>query len=59
MGLLTTSGSLSRALGPMCIAITYQSYGLYYTTGSVAIALTLALLVTLTAFRRLNCSQST
>ena len=53
MGVLTTSGSLSRVLGPIGISNVYQSEGLYYTTGGIAVVLLIALIFTLIAYKRL------
>jgi len=53
MGLLTTSGSLSRVVGPIGLAVLYQNVGIYYSVGTVAIALCLSLMVTVINYDRL------
>jgi ceroid-lipofuscinosis MFS transporter 7 len=53
MGLLTASGSLARALGPMVTSVLYQHYGPYVTFTSVVVVLGLTILLILVCSPRL------
>ena len=44
MGILTTSGSLARVIGPIGVSFVYQAFGTYFTFGGICTILTLALL---------------
>ena len=53
-GVITTSGSLSRVVGPIAMSSIYQLFGLYASTGFVAGLLLLAMVITLVAYKRLS-----
>lgn len=53
MGLLTASGSLARALGPMSTSMLYQHYGPYVTFGTVVGVLVLTIVFILVCSPRL------
>ena len=52
-GILTTSGSLSRVVGPIVISLVYEKVGIYASTGIVCGLLTIALVITSVAYKRL------
>ena len=54
MGILTTSGSLSRVIGPVGVSYVYQAYGTYFTFGGVCTILTMALLAGVLSYPRLK-----
>lgn len=53
MGLLTTSGSLARVVGPVFVSYIYQELGTWYLFGIVASSLGLSFIVTTVAYRQL------
>ena len=57
MGILTTSGALSRVIGPIGVAYVYQAYGTYYTFGGICIILTLSMLTAVLSYRRLKVNS--
>ncbi|XP_049544764.1 major facilitator superfamily domain-containing protein 8-like [Anopheles darlingi] len=44
MGLMTGSGCMSRALGPVFLSTIYTKYGLYWTFGSTAVMMAITML---------------
>ncbi|XP_052891993.1 major facilitator superfamily domain-containing protein 8 isoform X2 [Anopheles moucheti] len=44
MGIMTGSGCLSRALGPVFLSTIYTKYGLYWTFGSTAVMMAITML---------------
>ena len=54
MGILTTSGALSRVIGPIGVAYVYQAYGTYWTFGAICTILTLSMLTAVLSYRRLK-----
>jgi ceroid-lipofuscinosis MFS transporter 7 len=53
MGLLTTSGSLARVIGPVFVSFIYQEYGTWLLFGIVAASLGLSFVITTLAYRQL------
>ena len=53
MGLLTTSGSLARVVGPIFVSFIYEKYGTWLLFGLVALSLGLSFIVTTLAYRQL------
>ena len=53
MGLLTTSGSLARVIGPIFVSFIYEKYGTWLLFGLVALSLALSFIVTTLAYRQL------
>ena len=53
MGLLTTSGSLARVIGPVFVSFIYQEYGTWLLFGIVAASLGLSFVITTFAYRQL------
>merc|ERR1712150_197638 len=51
MGLLMSSGSGARVLGPILVTYIYEELGLYVTTGFVVATLLLALVLNLAAYK--------
>ena len=54
MGILTTSGSLSRVIGPIGVSFVYQAFGTYFTFGGICAILSLALLAGVLAYPQLK-----
>ena len=57
MGILTTSGSLARVIGPIGVSFVYQAYGTYFTFGGICTILTLALLAGVLSYPRLKVNE--
>ena len=57
MGILTTSGSFSRVIGPIGVAYVYQAYGTYWTFGTVSAILTLSMLTAVLSYRHLKVNS--
>ena len=53
MGLLTTSGSLARVVGPVFVSFIYQEYGTWLLFGLVAASLGASFIITILAYREL------
>ena len=53
MGLLTTSGSLARVIGPIFVSIIYEYYGTLVLFGIVTASLGLSFIITTLAYRQL------
>ena len=53
MGLLTTSGSLARVVGPVFVSYIYQELGTWVLFGIVASSLGISFIVTTLAYRQL------
>lgn len=53
MGLLTTSGSLARVVGPVFVSYIYQELGTWVLFGIVASSLGISFIVTTVAYRQL------
>ena len=53
MGLLTTSGSLARVIGPIFVSFIYQEFGTWLLFGIVAASLGLSFVITTLAYRQL------
>lgn len=53
MGILTTSGSVSRVVGPIFVSFIYEKYGTWLLFGLVALSLALSFIVTVLAYRQL------
>ena len=53
MGLLTTSGSLARVVGPIFVSFIYQEYGTWALFGIVTASLGLSFVITTLAYRQL------
>lgn len=54
MGVLTTSGSLSRVLGPICASQIYQHYGTYWLFSTVLVFLLIGLGLASIFYKRLT-----
>ena len=54
MGILTTSGSLARVIGPIGVSFVYQAFGTYFTFGGICTILTLALLAGVLSYKHLK-----
>ena len=54
MGILTTSGSLARVIGPIGVSFVYQGFGTYFTFGGICTILTLALLAGVLSYKHLK-----
>ena len=57
MGILTTSGSLARVIGPIGVSFVYQAFGTYFTFGGICTILTLALLAGVLSYPHLKVSK--
>ena len=53
MGLLSASGSLARASGPMFVGFVYREYGTYWAMGLPLLGLVIGLVLMLFAYKRL------
>ena len=53
MGLLTTSGSLARVIGPIFVSVIYEYYGTLVLFGIVTASLGLSFIITTLAYRQL------
>lgn len=53
MGILTTSGSVARVVGPIFVSFIYEKYGTWLLFGLVALSLALSFIVTVLAYRQL------
>lgn len=53
MGLLTTSGSLARVVGPIFVSYIYQYYGTWLLFGIVTASLGVSLILTLVSYKQL------
>ena len=53
MGILTTSGSVARVVGPVFVSFIYEKYGTWLLFGLVALSLGLSFIVTVLAYRQL------
>ncbi len=53
MGILSAFGSFSRVLGPVFVSYIYTNFGTYPTIGFMAGSLVLALLLTVSVYKRL------
>ena len=53
MGLLTTSGSLARVVGPVFVSFIYQEFGTWALFGIVTASLGLSFVITTLAYRQL------
>ena len=53
MGLLTTSGSLARVIGPIFVSVIYEYYGTLALFGIVTASLGLSFIITTLAYRQL------
>ena len=63
MGLLTTSGSLARVVGPIFVTVIYEQYGTYLTFSLVTGSLVLTTLMFIITYRQFvppdkDCSAS-
>jgi len=58
MGLLTTSGSLARVVGPILISFIYKKYGTWFTFGIITSSLLISLILTLISYKRLGPKES-
>ena len=54
MGILTTSGSFARVIGPIGVSFVYQRFGTYFTFGGICTILTLALLAGVLSYPHLK-----
>ena len=53
MGILTSSGSLARVMGPLVVSYVYEGYGLYATYGLILGTMIVSLVLTVAFYRRL------
>ena len=53
MGVLTTSGSLARVIGPVFVSYIYQEFGTWLLFGIVAASLGFSFIITTLAYRQL------
>lgn len=53
MGVLTTSGSLARVVGPIFVTYIYQEFGTWLLFGLVAATLGVSLFITLLSYKQL------
>ena len=54
MGVLTTSGSLARVLGPIVLAWVYELFGMYITMGLIVIVLSVGLFLVIITYKRFS-----
>ena len=53
MGILTSSGSLARVMGPLVVSYVYEGFGLYATYGLILGSMILSLILTVGFYKRL------
>ena len=57
MGIITTSGSLAKAITPIGVSFVYQAFGTYFTFGGACTILALALLAELLSYPYLKINK--